>query len=126
MNENESRSVFYDKSHQDIVKNGIEAISDVLNGDNMADKESLLLCLDKYLDPWFGYKLPYESQIFDLIEQVVVNYNTKAVKEDALNLLTSYSYPPFIVLENNLDKIEDSLMPDVLYAINMDKEFELS
>lgn len=39
--------------------------------------------------------------------------------EDALNLLTSYGYPPFPILEQNLSCIDDQLMPDVMYALNM-------
>lgn len=117
------RSVFYDKSHIDIVKNGIVAVTDVLSNASMAEKESLLLCLDWYLDPWFGHQPPYIEQLAVLLQQVIIDpFNTKAVKEDALNLLTSYMWPPFAVLETNLDKIDSALAADVQYAINLDKE----
>lgn len=113
------RSVVYSDKHSEIIKKGIEAISDVLSGDNTSEKESLLLCLDKFLDPYFGYKLPYESEIFILLQQFIINDNPVEIKQDAIDLLTSYAWPPFPILEKNLDKIETELLPNVNYAINM-------
>lgn len=114
------RSVFYSNKHSEIVKKGIEAITDVLNGDNISEKESLLLCLDKFLDPYFGYELPYQSEIIMLLQHFIVNDNPVEIKQDAIDLLTSYAWPPFSILEKNLDKIEVELLPMVNYAINMD------
>jgi len=116
---NKNRSVFYDEKHMGIVMKGIDAISSVLKGTDMAEKERLLFCLDRYLDPWFGYNLPYEAQIFELIQYVVISPNSINVKEDALNLL-EYSNPPFPILASNLDKIEIDLMGYVQYTINRD------
>jgi len=80
------RTVYYGKSHEEIAEKGVYAIAEGLKGNNAAEKESLLLCLDKYLDPWFGYKLPYANEIFELLEYVVINANTIPVKEEALHL----------------------------------------
>ena len=112
--------VTYNKKHEDIVKKGIDAIEKVLKGSNVAEKESLLFCLDKYLDPWFGYDLPRKKEILELVQYVVIDSNSQGVKEGALQLLTDYSWPPFTILENNLDKIEPILIGEVQYAINMD------
>lgn len=114
------RSVFYSDKHSEIVKKGIEAISDVLKGDNISEKESLLLCLDKFLDPYFGYELPYQNEIIILLENFIVDDHPVEIKQDAIDLLTSYAWPPFSILEKNLDKIETELLPNVHYAINMD------
>jgi len=117
----EASYVSYSKRHENIVRSGVDAISKVLDGSDTEEKKSLLLCLDKYLDPWFGYNLPYTEQIIELIQRVIVSPNNKEVKEDALHLLTSYSWPPFEILKSNLEEIESDLLDDVLYAINMDK-----
>jgi len=45
------RTVFYGKSREEIAEKGVYAIAEVLKGNNAAEKESLLLCLDKYLLP---------------------------------------------------------------------------
>ena len=105
--------------HKKIVESGADAIHKVLAGDDADAKERLLLCLDYYLDPYYKNTLPYESEIIKLLEHVIISGNPLSVKEDALNLLTSYAYPPFYILEQNLGQIEDQLMPDVMYALNM-------
>ena len=109
--------VTYSNAEKKIVESGADAIHKVLAGDDADAKERLLLCLDYYLDPYYKNTLPYESEIIKLLEHVIISGNP--VKEDALNLLTSYAYPPFYILEQNLGQIEDQLMPDVMYALNM-------
>ena len=111
--------VTYSNAEKKIVESGADAIHKVLAGDDADAKERLLLCLDYYLDPYYKNTLPYESEIIKLLEHVIISGNTLSVKEDALNLLTSYAYPPFFILEQNLGQIEDQLMPDVMYALNM-------
>ena len=49
--------ITYTDAEMEIVKSGIEAIRNVLMGTDMGKKESLLFCLDRFLDPWFGYQL---------------------------------------------------------------------
>ena len=122
MDVNKVHMVTYNENHIAIVKDGISSIKSVLKGNNFQEKESLLFCLDKYLDPWYGYNLPYANEIFELLEYVVIEPNNKDIKEEALHLLQVYSWPPFKILENNLDKIEQELISDVKYIINMDKE----
>lgn len=111
--------VTYSNAEKKIVESGADAIHKVLAGDDADAKERLLFCLDYYLDPYYKNTLPYESEIIKLLEHVIISGNPLSVKEDALNLLTSYAYPPFYILEQNLGQIEDQLMPDVMYALNM-------
>ncbi|MVX67086.1 hypothetical protein GKZ28_25885 [Clostridium chromiireducens] len=54
MSENKVDFVTYTNDHSSIVKSGINAISKVLKGTDIAEKRSLLFCLDKYLDPYYG------------------------------------------------------------------------
>ena len=121
----DSRSVFYGDKHEEVVRQGVLAMANVLYGDNTSEKESLLLCLDKYMDPHYGFELPDKDEIELLLQQVIISQNTLGVKEDALGLLTSYAWSPFEVLRDNLDKIELVLLPDVLYALNMDKDGDM-
>ena len=111
--------VTYSNAEKKIVESGADAIHKVLAGDDADAKERLLPCLDYYLDPYYKNTLPYESEIIKLLEHVIISGNPLSVKEDALNLLPSYAYPPFYILEQNLGQIEDQLMPDVMYALNM-------
>ena len=111
--------VTYSNAEKKIVESGADAIHKVLAGDDADAKERLLPYLDYYLDPYYKNTLPYESEIIKLLEHVIISGNPLSVKEDALTLLTSYAYPPFYILEQNLGQIEDQLMPDVMYALNM-------
>ena len=49
------------------------------------EKESLLLCLDKYLDPYFGCELPWKDEVYHLLQQMILAENTTSVKEGALS-----------------------------------------
>lgn len=111
--------ITYSDDEKKIVESGVAAIGDVLEGNDVNAKERLLLCLDYYLDPYYKNTLPYGKEITGLLEHVIISNNPLSLKEDALNLLTSYGYPPFPILEQNLSCIEDQLMPDVMYALNM-------
>jgi|GEM_PF-258601 len=116
-------SITYSKRHEDIVQSGIEAISKVLLGHDMSEKESLLFCLDKFLDPFFGYNLFYKDDIILLVQQVIVDNNSKGCKEEAIHLLAAYTCPPFKVLSENLDKIEPEFLSDIKNIIR--REFIL-
>ena len=90
-------------------------------------KASLLFCLDKYLDPYFGYNRSYTDEIVDLLETVVVSSNSMDIREDALDLLTSYAGRPFPILEKHYDGLPEAIKPNVKYAINLNaKEVYLS
>lgn len=116
------RSIFYTEEHMRIIKSGTEAIEEVLLGDNMEQKASLIFCLDRFLDPWFGYDLPNRSEIELLLQQVIIAENTIDMKNDALRLLIDYAWPPFTILEENLDQVEPELLAEVKYAINLAEE----
>jgi len=113
------RYVSYSNDEKNIVESGIAAIQEVLMGTDDDAKASLLFCLDKYLDPYFGYNLPYKDEIYDLLETVVVSPNTVDIREDALNLLIGYAGGPFPILEKHFESLPEALKSDALYAINM-------
>ena len=115
------RTVTYTDDEKKIAESGISAIRNILMGADMEAKERLLFCLDYYLDPYYKKTLPYEAEVAALLQEVIVSPNPLSVKEDALNLLISYEYPPFSILENNLSKVETELLPDITYALNMGK-----
>lgn len=117
--------ISYSDKEMDIVKNGIQDIGAVLFGTDSEAKRRLLFCLDRYLDPYYGYKLPYEREIVTMLEKVIVSPNVLEVKEDALDLLICYEWPPFPILEENFSCIEKELQGNVRYALNMGKESEI-
>jgi len=109
--------IIYTKKHDKIIASGIEAISKVLLGRDITEKESLLLCLDKYFDPYFKYDLATKDEIISLVQRVVIDKNSDECKDEALHLLSEYAYPPFKILEENIDKIDPKFLPDVKHIL---------
>lgn len=104
--------VTYNQSHSSIVKSGINAIKEVLGGKDNAEIRSLLLCLDKFLDPYYGYNLPYCDDIINLLQEQLFLTDIKEIKEDILQLLQDYSKKSLDYLAENIEKFESE--PDIL------------
>lgn len=116
----EVRYITYSKEEENIVKSGSSAIREVLLGTETNKKLSLLFCLDKFLDTWYGYDLPYRDEIIELLQMVIITSEEKEVIEDALNLLSSYAWGPFPILEKGLKDISDEEMQSAAsYVVNM-------
>ena len=84
------RTVYYEARHKAIAEGGIEGIAAVLRGDDEAEKASLLFCLDYYLDPYYGCTLAHESEIFALLQQLLLSERSQAIRDDILQLLGDY------------------------------------
>lgn len=113
------RCVTYSGEEREIVESGLVAIQEVLMGADAEKKCRLLLCLDRYLDPYFNCELAEEKEVIRLLETVIVSPNEIDVVEDALNLLGSYAWGPFEILEKNFDRIPMECQGDAKYVINM-------
>ena len=104
--------VTYGKSHMDIVQAGVDAIKEVLFFGSEAEKESMVFCLDRYLDPYFGYKLPCQNEIIALLQECLFRPNPTALKEDILHMLGMYAACPLAVLEQRCCELEAELQPE--------------
>ena len=69
MEENGSSYISYSQKHNKIVESGSVAIKKYLSESDYGEKRSLLLCLDRYLDPYFGYNLPFFDEIILLLQE---------------------------------------------------------
>lgn len=83
--------VEYDQNHCDIVESGINAIISYYNSRNHGEKRSILLCLDRYLDPYYQYDLPYKNQILEWLQNEFQNTQDPKIKEDIFDLIDYYS-----------------------------------
>lgn len=110
--------ITYSDHEMRIVESGVEAIRNVLEQGSTREQERLLFCLDRYLDPWFGYNLSYKSEIDRLLEEVLIRSNALKAKEAALQLLTDYGMGEFDIIKRNMDKIEPILMGEVNYLLS--------
>lgn len=115
--------ISYDKKDKEIVRKGIFAIQEVLMGTDSDRKRSLLLCLDWFMDPYYGQDISnIHDDLIKLLQMVIISSNEDDVAEDALNLLISYEWSPFEILAKNIEKVSENLKPYVVEAIRMDKE----
>jgi hypothetical protein len=62
------------------------------------------------------------AQLVELLETVIISPNEDDVIEDAIELLTDYEWPPFKIIEKNMNCIPMNLMPNVRYLLNRDTE----
>lgn len=123
--------VTYTEKERQLVKQGIGAVREVLLGGSAAQKRSLLLCLDWYLDPYYGQDISgMREQLSELLQRVAVSPNEAAVREDALELLQNYLLEPlgpqqqFLVLEQNFEAIPGELQKWAAWLIQMARESE--
>ncbi|MCU6793505.1 hypothetical protein OB236_15475 [Paenibacillus sp. WQ 127069] len=103
----------------EIVNRGVDAISEILKSADIDEKRSILFCLDKYLDPYYGYNLPYFDEILVLLEKHLFENHDKEVKEDILQLLTDYSKDTLDYLAERIESIEFELLADAIYALGL-------
>lgn len=122
--ESNVRYTTYGANEKEVVKRGIEAIRLVLMGNDDEKKKSLLFALDWFMDPYYKqnhYIADFQDELTDLLQIVVVS-SSDDVSEDALDLLSSYAWGPFEILEKEIDKVSEQMKPYVLEVINKNKE----
>ena len=75
---------------------GISAVSAVLLEGSEESKRSLLLCLDYYLDPYYGCLHPDSDGIFILLQQCLLTEPSSEVRADIMQLLSDYCDCPWM------------------------------
>ncbi len=110
-------TITYDETHQKIVEDGINSIKEVLFGENTHLIRQLLFCLDFYLDPYYGNRLPYEKEVYDLLQELVVTSQDDEIIYGCLSLIESYACVPLTIMEQNFAKIKDSQKPYAKYIL---------
>ena len=109
----------YSDDEKAIVRSGMPAIRSVLNGSDTEAKKRLLFCLDWFMDPYYGQDISAIRDELELELQSVVVFDADLnVKEDAIQLLTDYTWGPYPVLSAHLHEIDKRLLPDVRYLID--------
>lgn len=110
--------ITYGENEKHIVEAGVSKIKEALFGDDINLIRSLLFCLDLYLDPFYKKTLPYEDDIYDLLQELVVTSDNDDVIEDALQLIGDYTWGALPIIEKNFDKIKETMKPEARYVLN--------
>lgn len=110
--QNEVRVVTYGKSQLDLINSGLDGIRDVLRSGSEDEKASLLFCLERYFDPYFNSKLPYEDELAVLLQEMLFENNSDSIVEDIVTLLWYYS-KPLKILEDNFDSLPEKAWQEI-------------
>ncbi|WP_052714170.1 hypothetical protein [Paenibacillus dauci] len=102
----------YTKQHMDIIQSGVDSIKDFLEKENHREKQNLLFCMDRFLDPWFGYQLPYTDQIIILLQQHLFVEESSEIQMDILDLLCQYGQQKLDILAQHVGNFELDLQND--------------
>lgn len=102
--------MYYEARHKAIAEGSVEGIATVLRGDDEAEKASLLLCIDYYLDPYYGCTLAHESENFALLQELLLSERSRAIRDDILQLLGDYC-GDFSVLRSRICEASGELLP---------------
>jgi len=83
--------VQYNQKHIDVVESGKDTIFSFYKSNSIEEKRAILLCLDKYLDPYYKLELSDSDKIFKWLEGELSKSSDLRLKEDIFQLLQSYS-----------------------------------
>ncbi|WP_411346561.1 hypothetical protein ACE3MZ_11475 [Paenibacillus sp. WLX1005] len=119
MDSDSVKYITYDQRHMDIIQAGIEPIQVFLQTESQQEKDNLLFCMDRFLDPWFGYQLPHLEQIFVLLQQHLFTEETVEINNVILELLTQYGRQTLDVIADQIEQLEPELLADAVYALGM-------
>lgn len=77
----------YDESHMKIVDSGFVNFKKRFYESELTEKNSLLFCLERYVDPYFKSSIDYETELYDWLFELLQSDESKSVKEHALDVL---------------------------------------
>ncbi|ANF97072.1 HEAT repeat domain-containing protein [Paenibacillus bovis] len=103
------RYTSYTRRHMDIIQSGVESIREFLEKESQQEKQNLVFCMDRFLDPWFGYDLPYTDQIILLLQQHLFIEESSDIQMDILDLLCQYGQHNLDILAQHIGKLEPDL-----------------
>ena len=64
--------------------------------------------------------LPYEKEVHDLLQELVVSSQDDDVIDDCLQLIRDYSCVPLTILEQGIGKMKDSRKADAMEVLKME------
>ncbi|HBA51059.1 MAG TPA: hypothetical protein DCZ91_25320 [Lachnospiraceae bacterium] len=64
--------------------------------------------------------LPYEKEVYDLLQELVISSQDDDVIDDCLQLIRDYSCVPLTILEQGIGKMKDSRKADAMEVLKME------
>ena len=104
------REITYTKHEREIVKQGIDAIKNVLIYGNEEEKASLIFCLDYYFDPFYCPDFPLKEKIIELLQEIFLQETNSTIQNDILDFLEHYCNQRLLIFENNIKKLDEEVL----------------
>ncbi len=77
----------YGKLEEMAARDGIDSITDFLFCDDNEHVMRMLNCLDRYLDPYFGYDFPCRAETLDALEELCRTSDDNDIIDEAQRLI---------------------------------------
>ncbi|MBD5141445.1 MAG: hypothetical protein HDT25_08540 [Ruminococcus sp.] len=106
-------TVTYGKSQLDLINSGFDGVSAVLCGGSEDEKASILFCLERFFDPYFNSKLPYEDELAVLLQKMLLGNNSDSIVEDIIDLLWYYG-KPLDILKENFNTLSEKVRQEII------------
>jgi len=122
MNDNKGSFISYSKDHISIVERGIKSIEEVLISGALEEKRSILFCLDRYYDSYYGYKLDFIDELTDVLQNQLFIEDNADVIEDIFSLL-SYGRSNLDILAHRIEEIDKIFLAEAIYTLGLDYNY---
>lgn len=119
MSDTKVQFISYSKDHIRIVEEGIEAIKEVLLGSGLEAKLSILFCLDRYYDSYYGYKLECIDELTNVLQDLLFTESNPDVIEEIFSLL-SYNKGNLDILAHKIEAIDKRFLAQAIETLGMD------
>lgn len=113
--------IAYTEQERETIRSGFAAVKTVLTGCDSEKKRSLLLCLDWFMDPYYGHSgeiAGYRRELKDLLQNMILHETDPDVMEDCLQLLTDYEWLPFAILQEHVSEVDPRFQTAVHCLLN--------
>ena len=113
--------IAYTEQERETVRSGFAAVKAVLTGSDNEQKRSLLLCLDWFMDPYYGHSREiagWRSELKDLLQNMILCETDPDVIEDCLQLLSDYEWLPFAILQEHAGEVDPRFQTAVRCLLN--------
>ncbi|GMQ57217.1 hypothetical protein AN1V17_16120 [Vallitalea sediminicola] len=123
MSDNKGRFISYSKDHINIVERGIKSIKEVLLSDALEEKLSVLFCLDRYYDSYYGNKLDFIDELTDVLQNQLFIEDNADVIDDIFSLL-NYGRGNLDILANRIEEIDKNFLAEAIYTLGLDYNYD--
>ena len=105
------KAISYGDAEMQLIESGLNAVIHVFRCGNDEKKERLLFCMERYLDPYYGYTLPHTDALFTLLGHEFFAEHNDSLKDEMLTYLECYCDRTLPILRARRDEAAEKWQP---------------